>query len=332
MTEMAVDWLPRGSHQYIVKRLCAPADQANLEGSCETRSSSSIQYKDCKITCDGDNCNNDLDSVTDLLYVGKVESCFTCEFYQKSDGNVQGQPECVDEIPVLGNTIQSKKCPRYANAGCSSSASAHESYTENGTEQVADEFRSCTPFEDVNKCYETEVNGIKHESCKSTCNTNNCNLQKHQMRTQCYTCTAGKGTSGVPGEQSGDERCWDESKLVDSMLADCKSDEPYCLTQISVDWLALGNQQAIITRGCSKTAVKDNAECDEFEGVSGTAHKDCAKTCSNEEKGCNDNSLEDLFKEPNPVTECYSCYDINRLDGSESVAIYDQNFIPSRLG
>ena len=329
MTEMLVDWLPRGGHQYIVKRLCAPADQANLEGSCETRSSSSVQYKDCKITCDGDNCNNDLDSVTDLLYVGKVESCFTCEYYQQSDGVVKGQPECVDEIPVLGNTIKSQKCPRYANAGCSASASAHQSYT--GDEAVADEFRSCTPFEDVNRCYETEVNGIKHESCKSTCDTNNCNIQKHQMRTQCYTCSSTKGTSGALGQGTGDLRCWDEADLEDGMLADCKADEPYCLTEILVDWLAGGTQQAIITRGCSKTEVKDEGVCEEYEGMGGTAHKECQATCSNEDGPCNSGTLEHLFNEPNPVTECHTCYDINRLDGSESVVIYCQNLILGRF-
>ena len=322
VSEMLVDWLPRGGHQYVVRRFCDKPQNKFPDGTCDARTSNAVQYKDCKITCEDNNCNNDFDTVANLLNVGKVESCWKCSYFQNSDGTVDGQSECLEEIGLNSN-IDQEKCPIYANAGCSTASSAHKSYNENETDDyVKDEFRGCSPFENVNICYDTQINGLDHESCKSTCTTNNCNIFKHQMRQQCYTCTSTRGTSGMP-LGTGDERCWDEDKLDDGMLADCDYNEEYCAVEVKVDYMALGNQQAWITRGCRRKAPSEKEEeCNGGENeTAGTAWKDCLKMCSNEEGPCNkDLNHEDLFE--GTQDSCYSCYDIDRLDGSVSVAIY----------
>ena len=324
MTEMVVDWLPRGGHQYILKRLCAPLSQSDQDGKCDERSSSSVQYKDCRITCDADNCNTDFDSVASLLDAGAsaVQSCYQCAHYQNTDGSVDGQPACLEDIGISNdNNIDRVQCPMYANAGCSSSASAHKSYGDGSgaPDYMQEEYRACSPFADVNVCYDTQINGLDHESCKSTCKTNNCNIFKHQMRQQCYTCSSVRGTSGLP-LGTGDERCWNEDQIDSKMLADCNYDDQYCGVEVTVQYMGLGNQEASITRGCRKKVVNEQEEyCDENENeISGFMFKDCVKMCENKDGACNkDMNHEGLWDGAQDT--CYSCYDMDRLDGSERV-------------
>ena len=214
---MYVDWLPRGGHQYVIRRFCDRPQNKVPNGTCYSKSSDAVQYKDCEITCDDDNCNNDFDTVAQLLNVGQVRSCYKCSFFQNLDGTVEGQPACSKEFE-FGSRIEQETCPIYANAACSVASSAHKDYIGNDADYfITDGFRGCSPFEDVNTCYSTQINGLDHESCKSTCTTNNCNqfIFKRQMQKQCYTCKSTRGTSGMP-LGTDDERCWDEDKLDDS--------------------------------------------------------------------------------------------------------------------
>ena len=98
---MYVDWLPRGGHQYVIRRFCDRPQNEFPEGTCDSRSSGAVQYKDCLITCDDDNCNNDFETVAQQLYVSKVESCWKCSYFQNYDGTVEGQPECLKETYYL---------------------------------------------------------------------------------------------------------------------------------------------------------------------------------------------------------------------------------------
>ena len=108
----------------------------------------------------------------------------------------------------------------------------------------------------------------------------------------------------------------------DSMLADCDFDEDYCFVEVNTDYMALGNQQALITRGCRKKAENEKEEqCYQSENeISGTAFKDCLKMCSNQNGPCNnDLNIEELFEGEQDT--CYSCYTADKLDGSVSIII-----------
>ena len=203
-SEMIVDWIPRGGHLYTVRRSCRTTPD---EGTCMSSILPVTAYKDCIITCDDDNCNNDLDTIAQLFYVGNVESCWKCSYIQNSNGTVEGQPACSEELDS-NSSIKQETCPIYANAACFTASSLSKN-EENV--YFEDDYRGCSPFEGPNGYAE----GYYGKAYKSTCTTNNCNTSKHQLRKQCYTCKSTRGTSGMP-LGTGDERCWDEERLVDS--------------------------------------------------------------------------------------------------------------------
>ena len=106
------------------------------------------------------------------------------------------------------------------------------------------------------------------------------------------------------------------------MLVDCDYNEDYCAVEVKTDYMALGNQQAWITRGCRKKRSSENEEqCLQGENeFAGTAYKDCLKMCSNKNGPCNkDLNIEELFEGKQDT--CYSCYTADKLDGSVSIKI-----------
>jgi hypothetical protein len=62
--------------------------------------------------------------------------------------------------------------------------------------------------------------GISHENCKDTCTEDNCNTGAHQIRKQCYSCTATRDSSGND-VGVGDSNCWEN--VGSNMLVDCPS-------------------------------------------------------------------------------------------------------------
>ena len=106
------------------------------------------------------------------------------------------------------------------------------------------------------------------------------------------------------------------------MLADCDLDEDYCFVKVSTDYMALGNQQARISRGCRKKSPSEKEEqCYHDENATmGTAFKDCLKMCSNQNGPCNkDLNIDELYEGEQDT--CYSCYTADQLDGSVSITI-----------
>ena len=59
------------------------------------------------------------------------------------------------------------------------------------------------------------MNGIEHVNCKNTCRTNMCNVDAHQTKKQCYTCSGSMDLSGASAGPS-DDKCWNDANLVDS--------------------------------------------------------------------------------------------------------------------
>ena len=61
-----------------------------------------------------------------------VESCYSCQYFQDSDGSVQGNPSCAREAEYAG----AMKCPRYAQTACMEAASFHTSYQDSQIMEV----------------------------------------------------------------------------------------------------------------------------------------------------------------------------------------------------
>ena len=89
---------------------------------------------------------------------------------------------------------------------------------------------------------------------KDTCHGTNCNDQPISIAgdNKCYVC---QSTMNSQGELVGfgDSYCFNDNlgESADSLAVDCGRDE-YCLTDMRVNWTPQGDQEATITRRCSK--------------------------------------------------------------------------------
>ena len=132
---MTADWQSRGRIDYRVVRSCSSGFAPE---NCYEGQTNLISYKDCIVSCeptiDGAGCNVGLEDVSKKFTTGTVEECYACEFFEKQDGNVEGIPNCMEEINPFSTKIPIHKCPMYADTSCYHAASFHSDYTGNGND------------------------------------------------------------------------------------------------------------------------------------------------------------------------------------------------------
>ena len=174
-TDLEVDWLPKGEHQFRLQRGCT-ANPPPL--ACEEVQNEYYSYKDCRVICDpmkdgqGDwnllilkpwalnflGCNKGLETVAKKFELGlneaHVDSCYQCS-YKKLGDEEFGNEDCgkqigyfswennknffiktLDEITRIPRTW----CPMYANAGCYHAVSFHTDYVD-GETQTEEDYR-----------------------------------------------------------------------------------------------------------------------------------------------------------------------------------------------
>ncbi len=134
LTQMTADWQSRGRIDYRIVRSCSSGFAAP---NCFEGQSNLISYKDCEVECDptiyGAGCNTGLEDVSEKFSTGKVSECFACEYFEKDDGNVQGIPNCLEEINPMTTKIPIHQCPRYADTSCYHAASFHSGRFSNSS-------------------------------------------------------------------------------------------------------------------------------------------------------------------------------------------------------
>jgi len=121
----------------------------------------------------------------------------------------------------------------------------------------------------------------------------------------------------------GDIDCWGDVK--DRHHVVCGDDQPYCTTELKVDWIGRGNQLYELSRGCS--AVKPQEQCVETDSPQ-VKIKDCFTYCENGLNGgvdsCNDNVYEVAKKfRPDPEKPlegfyqpgCFFCHYVEKDNG-----------------
>ena len=326
VTETLVDWQPRGYHIFQMQRRCGPSSE---NSGCTGFNSASINFKDCKHVCEGDNCNNDNTELDKLQSVRNVEQCHTCMKTVSNDGSITGNRQCgvafdEQESGIGKPQYGLKDCPKYADAACFNALSFHR--FENV--EYEDDYRGCTPFDfggettegfEEENCYSTIIDGLEHLNCKATCNGDNgCNDIKHSVKNQCFACRATRDGTGASIGAS-DDRCFD---AVDaSMLIDCESDKNQneCYSEMSIDWLANGHYLHVIERGCRAKPTTPPADpCYSSSSSLGNfIFKDCVHTC--EDPVCN-NGMEVglLFSNPDQTgpLRCQACSFYEYDDGS----------------
>jgi len=119
-----------------------------------------------------------------------------------------------------------------------------------------EDHRGCSAFnfntmEDDCQSGQNGENGHFAE-CKSTCNGDNCNTRKLSKRKSCISCTGSRfsdnSTIGV-----GDDNCWGDHLGGSVSSVQCENEDDICVTDLEVDWLPRGLQQATLRRGCAGT-------------------------------------------------------------------------------
>merc|ERR1711935_783209 len=215
VTDIEVDWAARGDQVTTLRRSCSatPAPTTCAQGAVQT-----WQYKDCSTTCSNNlltACNTKMYD-TALLFARDEwdhhsHSCYNCETHtlgghQNDCGPNTGPIGGPDAIRNIVN------CPKYADNGCFTSIVQHEE----GGEMIEDVIRGCSSFNQE----QAIVAGDN----------------------RCYTCTAQVDSHGDPfGVGQGACFSSDMSALENSLVLDCGKDE-YCLTDMEVDWLPMGDQ------------------------------------------------------------------------------------------
>lgn len=310
LTDMEVDWLPRGDITYRITRGCSskPATE-----TCTGGASALIQYRDCQHDCaprvDGNECNDDLEEISRRMNDGRnhVSQCVQCSYKEDADGNVIGDPNC-PFVPDLGDEDLAgltNWCPAYARVACASAASFHATYNESSTIDVTEDYRHCSPFDSFPEtdCVFQKINGLDHVNCKNTCrDDNNCNKIRIERGNQCYACTGTVDALGNP-VGLGDPNCFEN--LHSGMLIDCRPEESYCVSEMTADWEPKGDQVYRIIRGCAERPAKET--CDVGSNTL-LKFKDCWDSCENESGPCNsENAVYDKMSSMN-VNKCQTCY------------------------
>jgi len=323
-TDLEVDWLPKGEHQFRLQRGCT-ANPPPL--ACEEVQNEYYSYKDCRVICDpmkdGQGCNKGLETVAKKFELGlngaHVDSCYQCS-YRKLGDEEFGNEDCgkqIDEVTRIPRTW----CPMYANAGCYHAVSFHTDYVD-GETQTEEDYRGCTPFTSSDgkppignpngnprpTCAHMDLNNLDHENCKTVCGDDDCNTTPARQRNTCYSCSVSFDSEGKQ-YGAGDPRCWDVSEGANNLIQQCPRDRPVCQTEMHADWYAAGQQIVTLNRAC----VAEEKPVDHC--VSGSSerikYKDCYDTCVGSGTACNnDRKVEELFQNnKNYIQEqCYSCH------------------------
>jgi len=331
-TELEIDWLPRGQHQFRLVRGCT-RDPPSYDAPCEEGGSRNGKYKDCKVSCDprqdGNSCNTGLDSVS-KKFVGRVEieTCMACEYYENLDGSVTGNKKCNAFQLEGGNFAGAMVCPQYAQSSCYTATSYHVDYSGDGVngDTFEDYFRGCSPFSEHNgntfgkHCERTTLDGYEHENCKELCFGPNCNFEASATRPMCHVCSVTIDSEGNT-VGSSDPQCLVDLTDSSANVQECPPNQPYCTDIMEIDWYGRGMQYVHFNRGCTKE--KSEGTCvDLTDIIGGTLKaKTCiSESCENTNGPCNKDLkvTENFLPSSNGVKTCTACSYKENDDGTVS--------------
>ena len=126
ITEMLVDWFPKGEQAVTLQRKCGNRPASPGGNKCVEETFSNYMWKDCLEYCDTVACNNGFDEVATLFDQGNELECFSCKYAKKFDGSILDGSNKKCSLPNVENEIKTVSCPIYANAACYTASSWHE--------------------------------------------------------------------------------------------------------------------------------------------------------------------------------------------------------------
>ena len=333
-SKLIVDWYLDGEQLLTFERGCTaePANEPSPE--CKTGASATINYKDCQLTCDGDNCNNNND--VELAYTARDENGnikeITCYEYSTAN-DFEGDTTDLDLNLADNLDIHVRQCPRFANNGCFKGNvtildpdSVFSNLFENS---IA---KGCSMFdldERATLCNDALDSAVS--ACKQHCTTDLCNFGGLDVTASTHSCQVCSERQNHIGQQLGGDRgCYDGSR---DFNRPCPAGQNTCATSLRVDWLPEGSQILEFERYCTSEEIPQGKCVDGGNEIS--FFKDCDITCSNE--NCNiDNDVELLYSklDENGEPVEISCYEYdtsqlppgtNDLNSATNIDFYTRN-------
>ena len=308
VTDLLVDWHPRGDQTASLVRRCANPEYHPNVDFCTEEQNGQNYMKDCSVVCQTSACNSGLEEVYNRHDSGKDLSCYSCQYGYDYVGNILTGSNEKCALPTVNDRIDAIQCPPYMNQACFTAATWDYS---NG--QVAEQdFKGCSAFSlETNSCSKVEIGGASQDTCKETCDTNSCNNVTPKRGISCHTCQVTfnslNQTLGV-----GDPNCF--SNPSEDTIQNCPQGQQYCTTELIVDWKVRGHQQYNVRRGCS---FEPERPCFEGAASHGQAYfKDCTVTCDSD--NCND-GLEEVaakFDSGKGQEQCLTCSYLENSDGT----------------
>lgn len=315
-----VDWMERGVQTIRVDRGCVPAewgygpDALDNDNTCIGNGylypPADNLFKECQGACEGVACNDEgeLDKLIDMFEHGDIENCYNCKYEKDYFGNAQGQKLCANFDPLK---IESKPCPKWANAACFTAGSWYSSMQGITPVDYEEDHRGCSAFvfdplmNNAGDCHAGSNGESEWSDCKYTCDTNDCNTKELTKKKQCHVCTSIRNSLNET-LGSGNSNCFDAAELTP--VEECESEDDLCRTDLELDWDVFGEVKTTVRRGCVKN-VNVPTSCIEQQS-SLVNFKDCAVVC--ETSGCNVGMVEvsEKFREglSKEVDSCATCY------------------------
>lgn len=253
ITEMLVDWYPKGEQVVTMQRKCGLRPTSPGGQKCVLSDFSTYMWKDCVEYCEETGCNSEFDIVADLFDQGNDIECYSCKYAVDIDGVIMDGSNDKCSLADVTGEIMTTQCPTYANAACYSSSTYHP------VEGYREDYKGCSTFrldEEQHYCENFEINGEYLSGCKETCDGDNCNNMGIGSN-ECLVCqvTVDQFNETVGVGQSG---CW----YGDTQYNQECGANALCKTEMEIDWFSKGHFQYRLIRGC--TAVDVPEDC--YEG------------------------------------------------------------------
>lgn len=343
-TELVADWLMNGMMEFKVKRSCDKYVPPVPTDKCNEGNSGLFYYRDCYTFCDTDNCNDksqnaaviDLSSKKDpQSNEPRKQSCLSCNTRNGDD-----VATCRMNPSSLPNGVMD--CPAYANYGCFNANKfpvdmmpcvGDNCVGNPGQEQYS---KGCSPFlfteanneiaSTASRCDHVVSDGASYESCKKTCDTENCNIGAVLYSPSCYTCSVTVDHTGAPMGW-GDTECIEGA--LERHIEQCGPNQDVCVAEMELDWRPSGIQTTTVRRGCGSSSdldqQVDSVVCSSTS-TSAFRSKTCTKECSPPigTEPCNKDleGISDLFA-GNIVQQCRSCSSAEDVKPDENGVLHD---------
>lgn len=112
VSELMIDWLPRGEQLVIMNRKCDVRPVTPGGQQCIEENYSTFMWKDCVEYCETQACNNDMEGVINLHDQGNDLQCHQCKYAKAFDGSILNGSNEKCKLQDVSNADLLGGCPR----------------------------------------------------------------------------------------------------------------------------------------------------------------------------------------------------------------------------